>query len=260
MSVLCVLPARIASERLPRKPLSRIAGRTLVEWCWRAADRVPSFDEIVVATDSDEIAETVRGFGGSAVLTSSDHPSGTDRVAEAARMSGAREHDVVVNFQADEPFMDPGAVDRATRVVVEGDCEIATLAAPLTGREAWTSESVCKVVVREDGRALYFSRAAIPRPRGAEPEFTASTGTAYLRHIGLYVYGREALERWTRRPPSRLESIEKLEQLRALEAGEAIQVIVGPPTEPGVDVPADLERVERALEREGPTMRGERHV
>lgn len=261
MSILCVLPARIGSERLPRKPLRRIAGRSLVEWCWRAAGQVPSFDEIVVATDSDEVAETVRGFGGSAVLTSKDHPSGTDRVAEVARRPEAREHDVMVNFQADEPFLDPESVDRATRTVATGGCDIATLAAPLTSARQWKSESVCKVVVGEEGRALYFSRAAIPHPRDREPDFRPTTSdSAYLRHIGLYVYAREALERWTRRSPSRLESIERLEQLRALEAGEAIRVIVGPPTEPGVDEPEDLERVERLLEREGPTLRGERHV
>lgn len=260
MSVLCVLPARIESERLPRKPLRLLAGRPLVEWSWRAAGRVPSFDEVVVATDSEEVAEIVRGFGGSAVLTSGRHPSGTDRVAEAARRPGARSHDVVVNFQADEPFVDPAAVDRATRAVVEGDCEIATLAAPLTGRGAWTSESVCKVVVREDGRALYFSRAAIPHPRGREPDFAGGPETPYLRHVGLYVYTRSALERWTRRPPSKLETVERLEQLRALEAGEAILVIVGPPTEPGVDEETDLERAEKVLRRDSPTMRGQKHV
>lgn len=221
---------------------------------------MPSFDEIVVATDSDEVAEVVHGFGGAAVLTSESHPSGTDRVAEAARRPAARRHDVVVNFQADEPFVDAAAVDRATRAVADGDAAIATVAAPLTDAAEWTAESVCKVVLGEDGRALYFSRAPIPHPRGAEPQLTGEPDTPYLRHVGVYVFTREALERWTRRPPSRLESLERLEQLRALEAGETIRVIVGPPTEPGVDEPADLDRVERVLEGESPTMRGEKHV
>ena len=247
MDVLCVLPARIASRRIPEKPLQLLAGRTLVEWSWRAAVCVPVFDEVWVATDAPEIAEIVRGFGGVAVETSAEHASGTDRVAEVATREAARRFDIVVNFQADEPFADPASVERAVEAVWAGSAAVATVAAPVRSEAEWRDESVVKVVVRDDGRALYFSRAAIPfGARGAVPAVRAAAA-GYLRHVGVYAFRREALERWVALPPSKLESIEGLEQLRALENGWEIHVVVGPATERGVDVPDDLRRVEPLL-------------
>jgi 3-deoxy-manno-octulosonate cytidylyltransferase (CMP-KDO synthetase) len=251
MTVLCVLPARLGSERIPRKPLQIIAGRPLVEWSWTAACAVPGIDQVVVATDSEEIANAVEGFGGTSHLTRADHASGTDRVAEVAAASDA---DIVVNFQADEPFLEPAAVRKAIDAVVAGPREVATLAVPIAGEAEWRSAGVVKLVRATDGRALYFSRAPIPHPRDAAPDWSpagfAGAGRAagpWLRHVGLYVYSRAALARWVALPPSELEKIERLEQLRALEAGLDIEVCVVPAGHPGVDLPEDIARADRLL-------------
>jgi 3-deoxy-manno-octulosonate cytidylyltransferase (CMP-KDO synthetase) len=248
MGVLCVLPARLSSRRIPHKPLQLLAGRPLIEWTWKAASRVEGVDHLLVATDSEEIVACVTGFGGEAILTGREHRSGTDRVAEAARSVGAGELDTVVNFQADEPFADVSSVGRAVGAVEADRAEIATLAAPIRSLHEWRSEGVVKVATAEDGRALYFSRAPIPHPRGQTPTFGDEAAT-YLRHVGVYAHRLETLERWSSAPESRLEVIERLEQLRALEAGLRFHVEVGPPTEAGVDMPGDLERAARHLER-----------
>ncbi|MCZ0934528.1 MAG: 3-deoxy-manno-octulosonate cytidylyltransferase [Gemmatimonadetes bacterium] len=240
MGVICVLPARISSTRISRKPLQPLAGRTLLEWCWRAASAIHAFDRVVIATDSDEIEGCARGFDAEVVRTRQDHLSGTDRVDEAADLLGAAEDDVVVNFQADEPFVDGGAIEGAVRSARE----VATIAAPIRGDEEWRSPAVVKVARAADGRALYFSRSPIPFSRDASPEF----GTrARLRHVGVYACRRSALKRWAALPESALERAERLEQLRALEAGMRIHVELGPWTEPGVDLPADIARAERVL-------------
>jgi 3-deoxy-manno-octulosonate cytidylyltransferase (CMP-KDO synthetase) len=241
MTVLCVLPARLGSERLPRKPLQLISGRSLIEWTWMAAGRVPGVDEVLVATDSEEIAAVVEGFGGTAVLTSAEHPSGTDRVAEAVAGRGA---DVIVNFQADEPFLAASAVRAAIDAVGEGRAGIATLATPIRSEAEWRSPAVVKVVRTVEGAALYFSRAPIPHPRDGSPDWAAS---AWLRHVGLYAYSGEALAAFVALPPSPLEQVERLEQLRALEAGMRIEVCLVAPGEPGVDVPDDVARAARLL-------------
>lgn len=276
--VLCVLPARIGSTRLPRKPLRRVAGRPLVRWSWEAARRVHAFDEIRVATDSREVADTVRSFGGRAVLTDPDHRSGTDRVAEAAGRPWASRYGIVVNFQADEPFLDPSGVERAVEAVHDGGSSVATLAEPLVSRKRWRSPDVVKVVRASDGRALYFSRAPVPHARagpypwsggagdsgsGREEDDAARRGSSrtgsgsegradatplFLRHAGLYVFRRAALREWTRLPDSQLEEAEGLEQLRALEAGLRIHVAVGSGGAPGVDTREDLERAGRRIE------------
>lgn len=254
MGVLCVLPARLASRRIPRKPLQLVAGKPLVEWAWRTASRVEDFDRVVVATDSSEIVSCVSGFGGEAILTDRDHPSGTDRVCEAARSLGAADTDIVVNFQADEPFIDVSTVGCAVAALRTGEAEIATLAAPIRSIREWRSTGVVKVVVGEGGRALYFSRAAIPHPRGGRPDFASGEPGCehhcYLRHVGVYVHRLKTLQKWAAAPESRLERLERLEQLRAIEAGMAIHVRVGPATPPGVDLPEDLKRAAEHLERD----------
>lgn len=258
--VLCVLPARLESRRLPRKPLREIRGRPLVRWSWEAARRVDAFDEVRVATDSREVADAVGAFGGRAVLTDAAHRTGTDRVAEAAGQSWASGYDVVVNFQADEPFLDPDGVEGAVEAVRRGGAPVATLGEPLASREEWRSPDVVKVVRARDGRALYFSRApvpfvredgrdAVPRPGPRRGEGDGTGEPLFLRHAGVYAFRRRALERWTELPASRLERAERLEQLRALEAGVEIHVAVGGGGAPGVDTPEDLRRAERRLER-----------
>jgi 3-deoxy-manno-octulosonate cytidylyltransferase (CMP-KDO synthetase) len=153
----------------------------------------------------------------------------------------------VVNFQADELFLDPDAAGRAVEAVAGEGVGIATVAAPLEREDAWRSESVVKVVRDGRGDALYFSRAPIPHPRGGSPELPGGPEGPWLRHLGLYAFTRPALERWTSLEPSPLERIERLEQLRALQDGMRIRVVTGPPTEPGVDEPEDLRRAERIL-------------
>ncbi len=260
MSVLCVLPARLASERLPRKPLRVIAGRTLLEWSWLRACRAGRPDEVWIATDDESVAREARSFGATVVMTDPGHPSGTDRVAEAAATVRARSFEVVVNYQADEPFLDPDAVDRAVAAVERDGAPVATLSAPLRSSDEWRSEAVVKVVCDAAGDALYFSRAPIPWPRGGEADFDGAASGAWVRHVGLYVFTREALQRWTALPPSPLEQVERLEQLRALEAGMRIRVVAGPPTEPGVDEPRDLRRARRLLGRDANHQRDGSHA
>lgn len=242
--VLGVIPARLGSARLSRKPLHPIAGRPLIEWVWRRAAASGVFDALVVATDSTEVAEAVRGFGAAVEITREDHPSGTDRVAEVARRPEHRGHRVIVNVQGDEPFVRRDHLQAAVALVSDGGWEVGTVATPVESADEWRESAVVKVVRGDDGRALYFSRAPVPHPRDAEPDF--ATG-AYLRHVGIYAYTRDALLRWVSLPEGRLERIEKLEQLRALAAGLRIGVAVGERAEGGVDTPADAARAERII-------------
>ncbi|MDH3733051.1 MAG: 3-deoxy-manno-octulosonate cytidylyltransferase [Gemmatimonadota bacterium] len=247
MDVICVLPARLHSTRIPRKLLSRIAGRPLLEWSWKAAKRVHAFDRVLVAADSPEIVECASGFDAEVMLTDVEHRSGTDRVEEVAARIGASDDDILVNFQADEPFVAPDAVAAAVSALgQDGSGDIATIAAPIGGDEEFRSTGVVKVVCATDGSALYFSRSPIPHDRDGSGVQRAGD-VRFLRHVGIYGCRRSALRRWAGLPESPLESIERLEQLRALEAGMRIHVTVGPATEPGIDLPADLVRAERIL-------------
>jgi 3-deoxy-manno-octulosonate cytidylyltransferase (CMP-KDO synthetase) len=242
--VLGVIPARLGSTRLPRKPLHPIAGRPLVEWVWRRAVASGVFDDVVIATDSAEVAGVARGFGAAVCETRDDHPSGTDRVAEVARRAEYRGFGVIVNVQGDEPFVRRDHLEAAVSLVREGGWDVGTVATAIESMDEWREAAVVKVVRGDDGRALYFSRAPVPHPRDAEPDF--ATG-AYLRHVGLYAYTRGALLRWVSLPEGTLERIEKLEQLRALAAGLRIGVAVGERAEGGVDTPADAARAERTI-------------
>jgi 3-deoxy-manno-octulosonate cytidylyltransferase (CMP-KDO synthetase) len=241
--VLGVIPARLASTRLPRKPLHPIAGRPLVEWTWRRAVESGVFDEVVVATDSPEVEAAARAFGATVALTRAGHPSGTDRVAEVARREEWRGCPVIVNVQGDEPFVRADHLQSAVDLVRAG-WEVGTVATPIASVEEWREPAVVKVARGDDGRALYFTRAPVPFPRDAAPDFA---GGAYLRHVGVYAYAREALLRWVALPEGALERIEKLEQLRALAAGLRIGVAVGEPAEGGIDTPEDALRAERII-------------
>ena len=253
--VLGVIPARIGSSRLPRKPLFPIAGRPLVEWVWRRAMGIAVFDALVVATDDADVATACRAFGAEVRLTDAAHPSGTDRVAEVVRDAKFAEFDVVVNVQGDEPFLRAEHAAEAVRLVRDGGWALGTVATPIRSRAEWLEPAVVKVVRGDDGGALLFTRAPVPHPRDAEPGFGGDT---YLRHVGLYAYRRDALLRWVALPEGRLERIEKLEQLRPLAAGMRIGVAVGPPAEGGIDTRADAERAERLLLNESPTPLPER--
>lgn len=245
--VLGVIPARLGSSRLPRKPLRVIAGRPLIEWVWRRAERSAALDALVVATDAREVLEVVEGFGGVAVLTRPDHASGTDRVAETAEREEYRELDPIVNVQGDEPFLAPGAIEAAVRMLV-GDREIGTVAEPLEEPGEWRDPGVVKVVRAENDDALYFSRAPIPHSSEGEPRF-GSGRAGPLRHVGLYAFSRAALRRVAKLPRHPLEEVERLEQLRWLAAGMRIGVALVEGGASGIDTEQDLVRAEEILRR-----------
>ncbi len=229
--VLVVLPARFASTRLPGKPLLCETGKFLVEHTWEMARRLATATAVIVATDDERIAAAVRSFGGEVAMTSPACATGSDRVAEVAR---TRTEDLVVNLQADEPEFDTGDVDRLVRAMqAEPSLPLGTLAAAAEPGAA-ARNSVVKVVCDLRGRALYFSRAEIPHHRDAGAEEAPT-----LRHVGVYVFRREALIEFTRLPQTPLEKAEKLEQLRALEHGWPIRVLVGRHAPAGIDTPAD---------------------
>jgi 3-deoxy-manno-octulosonate cytidylyltransferase (CMP-KDO synthetase) len=244
--ILGVIPARLGSERLPRKPLHPMAGRPLLEWVWRRVSSMSIFAEVVVATDAEEIADACRGWGAGVVLTDCSHASGTSRLAEVISLPEYATFDIVVNVQGDEPFVAEEHVIAAV-AQVSGGFDIGTVAAPVGTLEAWRDPGVVKVTRRHDGAALYFSRSPIPHQRDGEPAAEALAGGDYLRHAGLYAYRPGVLKAWSALPESALERIEKLEQLRALEAGLTIGVGLVSGVEGGVDTPADAERAEARL-------------
>jgi len=243
MRVLAVIPARLGATRLPRKPLRLLAGLPLVVRVWRRVADLDIAPTVLVATDSDEVAKVAADHGVPVVMTDPAHTSGTERIAEVARMNAYRDYDAIVNVQGDEPFISRQALLGALRVVTDGQHAIGT-AAVLATPEILVDPNVVKVVAGDDGRALYFSRAPIPylRSRG-----DAGLQRAYVwQHIGIYVYTPEALSRWVRLPANPLEQIERLEQLRPLAAGMNIGVaLVDEPLRPGIDTEADLERANR---------------
>ena len=238
---MIAIPARMASERLPGKPLADIHGRPMIA---HVLDRAREADigPIVVACAESEIAEAVTAVGGNAVLTDPAHPSGSDRIWEAVnRFDPDGRHDIVVNVQGDLPTLDPGAIRAALQPLDDPACDIATLVAEITEKDERTNPNVVKAAVHfSDGghiaRALYFSRATVPAGSGA-----------HYHHIGLYAYRREALGRFVALPPGGLEKREKLEQLRALEAGMRIDAALVDTVPLGVDTPADLARAAALL-------------
>jgi 3-deoxy-manno-octulosonate cytidylyltransferase (CMP-KDO synthetase) len=231
---IAVIPARYASLRFPGKALARVVGKPLVQHVWERARALASVGRILVATDDERIAEAVRGFGGIAVMTSPSHPSGTDRVAEVMRAESA---ELVVNLQGDEPTFDVASVDELVgRMAADPSIEMGTLAHPIRDANEREDINATKVVLDQAGYALYFSRAPIPFRRQAGHAPT-------LRHIGIYVFRARFLQRFATLQPTPLERTETLEQLRALEHGVRIRVVVTPHASLGVDTPSDLTRL-----------------
>lgn len=287
MTVLAIIPARFASSRFPGKPLAPLSGRPMIQWVYERACAARRVDEVVVATDDARIAEAVGRFGGRVVLTSAEHRSGTDRVAEVVRGLGhGRDVEVVVNVQGDEPLIDPASIDLAIAPLLENaTLEMATLATPLTDPLDVADPNKVKVVTDRAGFALYFSRAPIPfrrnghgapgapgsrvpaRPPGQPEAAPACSGSGErravasagcsgaggaplaLKHVGLYVYRPATLLRLAALPPTPLELAESLEQLRALEHGVRIKVVAVERDSPGVDTPEDLARAEALVAR-----------
>jgi 3-deoxy-manno-octulosonate cytidylyltransferase (CMP-KDO synthetase) len=251
--VLGVIPARLSSQRLPHKPLHVLAGRPLIEWVWRRVVEFGLFGEVVVATDSERVAHAARAFGARCVMTREDHPSGTDRVAEVARLPELAAFDTIVNVQGDEPFVRRDHLEAAIALVRDGGWDAGTVATPIRTADEWREPSIVKVVRADDGGALYFSRAPVPFVRDGEPGADEFATGLFLRHVGIYSYRRDALLRWVALPEAPLERLERLEQLRPLAAGLRIGVAVGAPAEGGVDTPADAARAARILESESET-------
>lgn len=244
-----MIPARLASSRLPGKPLRPLAGRPLIEWVWRRAATVEGLGAAVVATDSPEIVEVVEGFGGRAVLTRADHPSGTDRVAEVAERAEFSGYGWIVNLQGDEPFIPAAAVESAVRLSQAG-WDVGTAAVPIVDAEEWRDPAAVKVVVDDAGGALYFSRAPIPFGHDGDWRSGESDEPLGFKHLGAYAFRREALFEATKLPVHPLERREKLEQLRWLAAGLRIGVAIVDQVGPGIDTEADLLRAEEILKRE----------
>ena len=242
------IPARYAASRLPGKPLRLLGGRPLV---WHVAQRALAAGarEVWVAADDPRIIEAVQGEGVQVAMTSPDHASGTDRLAECAVLAGWDDDALVVNLQGDEPFAPASGIRAVAGLLARSGCEMATLAVPISDRETLFDPNAVKVVADAHERALYFSRAPIPWDRDA----FAQAGDAmpegeWLRHIGIYAYRAGFLRQFAQMPPGRLEQLEKLEQLRVLEAGFRIAVAVTPDSfPPGVDTPEDLARAEAHL-------------
>jgi 3-deoxy-manno-octulosonate cytidylyltransferase (CMP-KDO synthetase) len=243
MKTLGLIPSRYASTRFPAKPLHLIAGKPLIQHVVERCQLAKSLSEVIVATDDERIAAVARRFC-RVEMTRADHPSGSDRTAEvAARL----ECDAVVNIQGDEPLMDPAVIDAVAGLL--GRFEMSTAATPVGSVEEFESPNVVKVVVGADGRALYFSRRTIPylRDAAARPSTEQLAAFPFLKHLGIYGFRRQTLLDLVKHPLSPLEQAEKLEQLRALEHGIAIGVVRVDYDSVGVDVPADVARVEALL-------------
>jgi 3-deoxy-manno-octulosonate cytidylyltransferase (CMP-KDO synthetase) len=235
--ILGVIPARFASSRFPGKALAPLAGKPLVQHVFERASQARYLSGVVIATDDEQIAAAARAFGAPVQMTRADHASGTDRVAEVAAASEAT---VIVNIQGDEPLIDPAAIDAAVVAIRETDAPMATLKRRITNRADLHNPNVVKVVTAANCDAIYFSRCPIPFHR-------ESTGV-YYQHVGLYVYRREFLLRYSDLPVGPLEKAEKLEQLRALENGYRIRVAATEYESIGVDTPEDLEKVNSLIE------------
>jgi 3-deoxy-manno-octulosonate cytidylyltransferase (CMP-KDO synthetase) len=243
MRIAGIIPARYASSRFPGKPLHPIAGKPLIQRVVEQCRKTHALSEVIVAADDARIGQVVSKFC-RVEMTRSDHPSGTDRVAEVAERCAC---DAVVNVQGDEPLIDPAVIDAVAKALAGN--EMSTAAAPLRDPREYDDPNVVKVVVSTGGRALYFSRRTIPYLRDAARGSTAEQLAAFpfLKHLGLYGYRRETLLRLVCLPVSPLERAERLEQLRALENGISIAVTVVEHESVGVDVPADVARVEKLL-------------
>jgi 3-deoxy-manno-octulosonate cytidylyltransferase (CMP-KDO synthetase) len=237
--ILGVIPARYASSRFPGKALANVDSRTMLQHVWERVSMARYLGSIIIATDHPQILQTARAFGARAVMTRADHVSGTDRVAEVA--SAFEGYELVVNIQGDEPLIDPSAIDAAVLPLLEEPAiPMGTLKKPIEDPAEVSDPNVVKVVTDRFENAIYFSRAAIPFHRDANP-------AVHFKHIGLYVYRRDFLLRYSELPMGPLEQIERLEQLRAIENGFRIRVVETEYESFGVDTPDDLEKVRRLI-------------
>lgn len=246
-SVIVVIPARYGSSRFPGKPLARLAGKPMIQHVYERVRDVPHIRQVLVATDDQRIGEAVTGFGGQVILSQEPYRTGTDRVAGIARQVAG---DVFVNLQGDEIALHPGLFSDLIVPFLDSQAEMGTLKRRLTEAEDLANPGIVKVVTDHRDEALYFSRAAIPHVRDGEPA-PGRSGLHYM-HLGIYIYRRDTLMRIAGLPTGRLEEAEKLEQLRALEAGIRIRVWETRHPSLRIDTPQDLEEAARTLERLAP--------
>ncbi len=243
--VVAIIPARYHSNRFEGKPLALIKGRPMIQHVIERASKAPLLSRVVVATDDERIARVVESLGTTCVMTSRSHASGTDRLAEAAGLISISEEDVVVNIQGDQPAFSPGIIEQVARPLIEDpELPMATLACKISHRDEVNNPNHVKTVFDHRGRALYFSRAPIPFQR--DPGETAPP--TYYKHLGFYAYRKQFLLTFVKLPEGQWERCEKLEQLRALEYGYAIRVILTDHDSAEVDTPGDVARVERLLD------------
>ncbi|RLB01814.1 MAG: 3-deoxy-manno-octulosonate cytidylyltransferase [Deltaproteobacteria bacterium] len=247
MKVFGIIPARYASSRLPGKPLRLICGKPMVLRVYERALKAQCWNQLVVATDDQRIKEVIENAGGIALITSRDHSSGTDRIAEACDLLKLDDNDLVVNIQGDEPLLPYKSIKAMVHTFKTGiNASMGTLAYKATDYEEFNNANVVKVVTDRDGNALYFSRAPIPHTRE-----TSTDGISFLKHLGFYIYPVRFLKVFTQLPQGHLENLEKLEQLRALENGYKIKVIISEVDSYGVDTEDDLARVEKIILERG---------
>ncbi|MEZ6095080.1 MAG: 3-deoxy-manno-octulosonate cytidylyltransferase [Pirellulaceae bacterium] len=234
MQVLIVIPARLASTRLPNKMLLSETGMTLLEHTYRAAERCTTANKVIIAADSRKVEEAAKAFGGNVCMTDPNHPSGTDRVAE---VSGRYpEFDMIVNLQGDEPEIDPELIDAAVKKLIDSpEASVSTVAVPIVDPEQISNPACVKLVMDCNGLALYFSRSPIPFIRNSE------SGVSHWQHVGLYVFRRDFLLRFSDLAPSALEKCESLEQLRVLENGLKIAVATAKNAPKGIDTIEDYQ-------------------
>jgi len=255
-NVIAIVPSRLLSTRLPNKLLLPIAGKPLILWTIEQTKKARNISRVIVATDSEEIYRVVQANGGEAVMTSADHQSGSDRIAEVAETLPA--DSIIVNVQGDEPLISPATIEKAVEVILKNDLiQMATTCEPIHDIKDVLSSDVVKVITDKEDFALYFSRSPIPFPRDAVKKYGSLESalrednnllSIYRKHTGLYVYRREFLLRYTKMPQTNLEKTEMLEQLRALENGARIKVVEVAETSIGVDTPEDFERIEKIIE------------
>lgn len=241
MKTVAIIPSRYGSSRFEGKPLAILAGKPMIQHVYEAASRASCIDRVVIATDDIRIHDAVAQFGGRVLMTSEAHRSGTDRVCEAAQQLNLDPNDVIINVQGDQPLMDPRCLDEVVAPLhQDSDLGMSTLAFVIVDPQEYNNPKDVKVVMDHNGNALYFSRSSLPYGRD-DNRFDS------YKHLGIYAYTKQFLETFTRLPSGRLEKIEKLEQLRALEYGHTIRVVITTFDSPEVDLPSDIPRIEALM-------------
>lgn len=247
MKFIAIIPARYASTRFPGKPLAQINGKPMVQHVYERCSEV--LEHVFVATDNQLIAEAVSKFNGKFIMTSEKHPSGTDRIAEAANIiSKELDFDIVINVQGDEPFIESKQIEQLMHCFNDPSTDIATLVTPIRSEEILTDPNKVKAVIASNGKAIYFSRSAVPYVRDQKPEDWLKIGNHFL-HLGMYAYKAQVLSEITKLSPSPLELMEKLEQLRWLENGYTIKTAQTAHHNFGVDTPKDLENLLKQIKK-----------